>query len=201
MRVNLKRDFLLHAAEKILRSEVNDEAQARVGGRQEMDGGRKLREKSIANSRREKSIANSRREKSIANSRREKSIANSRREKNIANSRREKSIANSRRAKNIANSRREKSVANSRRKGQDEAHHRPPVKESGEKLERRRARATSIVTRDRRESCEEAAVLKIQVFDSQSGEVVITVSTIGFNDARTRVPSRGTWEVRTRCDL
>ena len=29
--VNFKRDFLLHAAEKILRSEVNDEAQARVG--------------------------------------------------------------------------------------------------------------------------------------------------------------------------
>ena len=69
-------------------------------------------------------------------------------------------------------------------------------------LERRRPRANSIVTRDRRESCKEAAVLKvIQVVDSQSGEVVITVPTVGFSGARTRVPSCGTWEARTRPDL
>ena len=105
--VNFKRDFLLHAAEDILRFKVNDQVQARVGVRQEMDGGRTPQEKSIANSRREKSIANSRREKSIANS---------------------------------------------RRKGQEEAHHRLQVKESGAGLERRRAGASSIVTRDRRES-------------------------------------------------
>ena len=105
----------------------------------------------------------------------------------------EKSIANSRRDKSIANSRREKNTANNRRKGQEEAHRRPQVKESGEKLERRRAGASSIVTLDRRESCEEAAVLKsIQVVDSQSGEVVITVPTVVFNDARTRDPSCGT---------
>ena len=117
--VNFKRDFLLHAAEEIMRFKVNDQVQARVGGRQEMDGGRKPQEK------------------------------------------------------NIANSKREKSIANSRRKGQKKAHHRPQVKESGEKLERRRARASSIVNRDRRECCEEAPVLKIiQVVDSQSGEVV-----------------------------
>ena len=48
-----KRDFLLHAAEEILRFKVNDQVQARVGGRQEMDGGRKPQEKSIANSRHE----------------------------------------------------------------------------------------------------------------------------------------------------
>ena len=66
---NFKRDFLLYAAEEILRFKVNDQVQARVGGRQEMDGGRKPQEKSIANSKREKSIANSKREKSIANSR------------------------------------------------------------------------------------------------------------------------------------
>ena len=49
------------------------------------------------------------------------------------------------------------------------------------KLERRRAGASNIVTRDRRESCEEAAVLRIiQVVNSQSGEVVITVPTVGF---------------------
>ena len=155
--VNFKRDFLLHAAEEILRFKVNDQVQARVGGRHEMDGGRKPQEKSRANSRREKSIANSKREKSIVHS---------------------------------------------RRKGQEAAHHRPRVKESGEMLERRRARANSIVTRDRRESCKEAAVLKlIQVVDSQSGEVVITVPTVGFSDARTRVPSCGTWEARTRPDL
>ena len=154
--MNFKRDFLLHAAEEILRFKVNDQVQARVGGRQEMDGGRVPQEKSIANSRRDKSIAISRREKS---------------------------------------------VANCRRKGQEEAHLRPQVKESGEQLERRRAGASSIATPDRRESREEAAVLKIiQVVDSQSGEVVITVPT-GFNDARTRVPSCGTWEARTRPDL
>ena len=79
---------------------------------------------------------------------------------------------------------------------------RPKVKESGETLERRRAGASSIVTRDRRESCGEAAVPKmIQVVDSQSDEVVITVPTVGFNDARTRVPSCGTCEARTRPDL
>ena len=44
--VNFKRDFLLHAAEEILRFKVNDQVQARVGGRQEMDGGRKPQEKS-----------------------------------------------------------------------------------------------------------------------------------------------------------
>ena len=60
--VNFKRDFLLHAAEEILRFKVNEQVQARVGGRQEMDGGRKPQEKSIANSKREKSIANSRHE-------------------------------------------------------------------------------------------------------------------------------------------
>ena len=142
--VNLKRDLLLHAAEEILRFKVNDQVQARVGGRQEMDGGRKPQEKSIANSRREKSKANGWQEKSRANSRQEKSKANSMRE-------------------NI--------IANSRRKGQEEAHHQPEVQESGEQLERRRAGASSIVTRDRRESREEAAVLKIiQVVESQSGE-------------------------------
>ena len=141
--VNFKRDFLPHAAEEILRFKVNDQVQARVGGRQEMDGGREPQEKSTANSWREKSLANS------------------------------------------------------RRKGQEEAHRRPLVKESGEKLERRRAGASSIVTRDRRESCEEAAVLKtVQVVNSQSGEVVITVPTVGFSDARTRVPSCGMWEAR-----
>ena len=83
------------------------------------------------------------------------------------------------------------------RKGQEETHHRPQAEESVEMLGRRRAGASNIVTRDRRESCEEAAVLKIiQVVDSQSGEVVITVPTVGFNDARTRVPSCGTWEAR-----
>ena len=92
---------------------MNDQVQGRVGGRQEMDGGRKPQEKSIANE------------------------------------------------KSKANNRREKSIANRRRKGQEEAHHRPQVKESGEKLERCRAGASSIVSRDRRESCEEAAVLKI----------------------------------------
>ena len=67
---------------------------------------------------------------------------------------------------------------------------------------RRRAGASGIVTRDRRESCEEAAVLEIiQVVNSQSGEVVITVPTVGFNDARTRVPSCGTWEAWTRPDF
>ena len=96
--------------------------------------------------------------------------------------------------KSIANSRREKTTANSRRKGQEEAHYRPQVKESCEKMERRPAGASSIATRDRRESCEEAAVLKmIQVVVSQFGDVVITVPTVGFNDARTRVPPRGTW--------
>ena len=119
MRVNFNRDFLLRAAEEILRFKVNDQVQGRVGGRQEMDGERKPQEKSTANSRREKSIANS------------------------------------------------------RRKGPEEAHRRPQVKESGETLDRRRAGVSSIVTRDRRESCEEAAVPKIiQVVDSQSGEVV-----------------------------
>ena len=38
--VNFKRDFLLRAAEEILRFRVNDQVQARVGGRREMDGGR-----------------------------------------------------------------------------------------------------------------------------------------------------------------
>ena len=101
--VNFKRDFLAHAAEEILRFKVNDLVQARVGGRQEMDGGRKPQEWSIANSKREKNVANSRRTR------------------------------------------------------QEEAHHRPQVKESGQTLERRRAGASSILTRDR-ESCEEAAV-------------------------------------------
>ena len=153
--VNFKRDFLLRAAEEISRFKVNDQVQARVGGRQEVDGGRKQQEKSTANSRREKSTANSRREKSIANSRREKSTANSRREK---------------------------STANSRREGQEEAHHRPQVKESGEKLGRRRAGASSIVTRDRRESCEEAAVLKmIEVVYSQSRPSVSMTQELAFH--------------------
>ena len=104
--------------------------------------------------------------------------------------------------KSIANSRHEKNTANSGRKRQEEGHHRPQVKESGEKLERRRARASSIVTRDRRESCEEAAVPKIiQVVDSQSGEVVTTVPTVGLNEARTRVSSCGTCEAGRRPDL
>ena len=61
--VNFKRDFLLHAAEEILRFNVNDQVQARVGGRHEMDGGRKQQEKNIANSRQKKrSMANSRHE-------------------------------------------------------------------------------------------------------------------------------------------
>ena len=59
--VNFKRDFLLHAAEEILRFSVNDQVQARVG-RQEMDGGRTPQAKSTANSRQEKSMANSRHE-------------------------------------------------------------------------------------------------------------------------------------------
>ena len=46
---------------RYLRFKVNDQVQARVGGRQEMDGGREPQEKSIANSRREKCIANGRR--------------------------------------------------------------------------------------------------------------------------------------------
>ena len=96
--VNFKR--LLHAAEEILRFKVNDQVQARVGCRQETDGGRKPQEKSIANSKRE------------------------------------------------------------------EAHHRPQVKDFGETLEIRQAGASSIATRDRCESCEEAAVPKlIQVVD------------------------------------
>ena len=33
--VNSKRDFLLHAAEETLRFKVNDQVQARVGGRQD----------------------------------------------------------------------------------------------------------------------------------------------------------------------
>ena len=48
--VNFKRDFLLHAAEEILRFKVNGQVQAR-GGRQEMDGGREPQDKSVANSR------------------------------------------------------------------------------------------------------------------------------------------------------
>ena len=104
--VNFKRDFLLHVAEEIMRFKVNDQVQARVEGRQEMDGGRKPQEKNTTN-------------------------------------------------------RREKNMANSRRKGQEETHLRPQVMESGEKLERRRAGASSIVTRDQRQSCEEAAALKI----------------------------------------
>ena len=59
--MNFKRDFLLHTAEEILRFKVNDQVHARIGGRQEMDGGRKSQEKSIVNSRREKIIANIRR--------------------------------------------------------------------------------------------------------------------------------------------
>ena len=57
---------------------------------------------------------------------------------------------------------REKSVANGRRKGQEVAHRRPQVRESGEKRKKgHRAGASNIVTLDRRESCEEAAVPKI----------------------------------------
>ena len=104
--------------------------------------------------------------------------------------------------KSTANSRRKKIMANSRRKGQEEAHRRPQVKEFGAKLERRRAGASNIATRDQRESCEEAAVLQIvQVANLQSDEVVITVPIVGFNDARIRVPSCGTWVARTRADL
>ena len=145
---------------------MNDQVQARVGGRQEMDGGRTPQEKSMANSRRE----NLQLVKEQPHSGTEGT--HSGRKSGLAAGKKE------------------------------EAHHRPQVKESGETLERRRARASSIVTRGRREACEEAAVLQIiQVVDSQSGEVVITVPTVGYNDARTRVPSCGTWEARTRPDL
>ena len=115
---------------------------------------------------------------------------------------REKSIANSMREKSIDNGRRERAQPTASERGQEQAHHRPQVKESGEKLEGCRAGASSIVTRDRRESCEEAAVPKIiQVVDSQSGEAVTAAPTVGFNDVRTRVPSCGTWEAKTRPDL
>ena len=107
---------------KFDRSVMNDQVQARVGGRQEMDGTRKPQEKSISNSKRQKSTANSRYE---------------------------------------------------------------------ERTYSWRGRRSTSPT-----------LLKIiQVADSQSGEVVITVPTAGFNDARTRVPSCGTWEARTRPDL
>ena len=106
---NFKRDFVLYAAEEILRFKVVDQVQTRVGDWQEMDCGRKSKRKS----------------------------------------------------------RREKSVVDDKRKGQEEVYSRSQVKESGEKLQWRREGASSIATRVRRESCEEAAVPKIiQVIDS-----------------------------------
>ena len=174
---NFKPNFLLHAAEEILRFKMNDQVQARVGGRQEMDGGRTPQEKSTANSRREKSTANSRREKSTANSsRRKKSTANSRREKSTANSRREKSTANSRRerAQPTAGEKRAQPTAGEKRtqptagekRAQPTAGEKRAQPTAGEKRTQptageKRAGASSIVTRDQRGSCEEAAVLKV----------------------------------------